>query len=204
MIVMGMKNPNPKRNSIIHVQNVILSELNNIVPNRETQRYIIAYEQKSYRVHYLTYKIAKELLRSEINKKPVDINIREDYRFKIKSTDTERGLMKNIIARIVPTRYDSIQSVYGKIITLKWRRTGKGGTDDILFNINECNIIANYNTITDVCYKKVSSQISGGGTHGVRTYIVISKSHGEYEVGKKVIISNTGKTYFEIPLRLSF
>jgi len=204
MIVMGMKEQIPKRHSIIHVQNVILTSPINMYIARETSKYIIGYEPKNYRVHTLLYKIEKSLI-NNLDKAKVDINVKEDYRWRIHMADKEISrTMKNIITRIVPTRYESYTPVYAKIITLKWRRTGKGGTDDISFNINECNIIANYNTITDVCYKKISNQISGGGTHGVRTYIVISKSHEEYEVGKKVIISNTGKTYFEIPLRLSF
>jgi len=200
--MMGMKNPNPKRNSIIHIQNVILSELNNIVPNRETQRYVIAYEQKSYRVHYLLYKVDKELVKDKISERRVDINIREDYRFKIKSTDTERVLMKNVVVRIVPTRYPSLDPIYAKFITFKWRHTGKGAVDTIEFTVPECPMITNSSNLKGICYKKIANQLSWGGTHGTHTYLIASTIAGEHKIGNQVIISNTGKTYMEIPVTI--
>jgi len=198
--MMGMESPNPKRNSVIHVQNTILSGLENILPVRETDKYVIAYEQKSYRIHYLLYKIAKELAKREANYKQVDINIREDFRWRIKMSDTEKQMMKNVTVRIVPTRYQSYTAVYAKILSFRWRRTGKGGTDELMPNINECPMIVNYNTIDSICYKKIATQVSHGGTHGTQTYIIISRATGEYVIGKHAIISNSGKTYLELPI----
>ena len=198
--MMGMESPNPKRNSIIHVQNAILSGLENILPVRETDKYIIAYEQKSYRIHYLLYKIARQLAKGEANYKQVDINIREDYRWRIKMSDTKKETMKNVTVRIVPTRYQSYSAVYAKFITLKWRKTGKGGITETRLNISQCPMIANSSDLNDICYKKVANQVSGYGTHGLTTYIVLSPKAGVYTIGKQEILSNSGKTYLELPV----
>ena len=115
-------------------------------------------------------------------------------------SDTKKETMKNVTVRIVPTRYQSYTAVYAKILSFRWRRTGKGGTDEFMPNINECPMIANYNTIDSICYRKVASQTSGGGTHGTRTYLIVSKDQGEYTIGKHAIISNSGKTYLELPI----
>ena len=198
----NMMENKPKRNSIIHVQNAYLYNLGDIVPNRETDKYIIGYQQKVYRIHYLLYKISKELLRDKISQKQVDINIREDFRWRIKMSDTEKQMMKNVTVRIVPTRYQSYTVVYAKILSFRWRRTGKGGTDEFMPNINECPMIANYNTVYSICYKEIGSQTSGGGTHGTKTYIVLSRSTGEHVIGKYTTVSNSGKTYLELPVRV--
>jgi len=200
MMMMGMENPKVRRSSIIHVQNTYLYDLVDIVPNRETDKYIIGYQQKVYRIHYLLYKISKELLRDKISQKQVDINIREDFRWRIKMSDTEKQMMKNVTVRIVPTRYQSYTAVYAKILSFRWRRTGKGGTDELMPNINECPMIANYNTVDSICYKEIGNQVSWGGTHGTKTYIIISRATGEYVIGKHAIISNSGKTYLELPI----
>ena len=198
--MMGMENPNPKRRSIIHVQNAYLYNLGDIVPNRETDRYVISYETKMYRVHYLVYKIRKELLRDKISQKQVDINIREDFRWRIKMSDTKKETMKNVTVRIVPTRYQSYSAVYAKFITLKWRKTGKGGITETRLNISQCPMIANSSDLNDICYKKVANQVSGYGTHGLTTYIVLSPKAGVYTIGKQEILSNSGKTYLELPV----
>jgi len=200
--MMGMESPNPKRNSVIHVQNTILSGLENILPVRETDKYVIAYEQKSYRIHYLLYKIAKELAKGETANKRVDVNVREDYRWRIKMSDTEKQMMKNITVRIVPTRYQSYTAVYAKILSFRWRMTGKGAVDQLIFGIDECPMITNYNTVDSICYKKIGNQVSWGGTHGTKTYLIISRATGEYVIGKHAILSNSGKTYLELPVRV--
>ncbi len=64
-------------------------------------------------------------------------------------------------------------------------------------------MITNYNTIDSICYKKIANQVSAGGTHGTRTYIIVSRSPGEYKIGKQAILSNSGKTYFEIPYKVT-
>ena len=193
----------PKRNSIIHIQNAHIYNLGNIVPNRETDKYIIGYQQKVYRIHYLLYKISKELLKDKISQKQVDINIREDFRWRIKMSDTEKQIMKNITVRIVPTRYKAYQPVYANILSFRWRRTGKGGTDETIFSISECQMIINSNSLGDICYKKIASQVSHGGTHGTQTYLIVSKDQGEYTIGKHTIISNSGKTYLELPVTIT-
>jgi len=196
------KKQNIKRHSIIHVQNAILSGLENILPVRETNKYVIAYEQKVFRVHYLLYKIAKELVKDKIADKRVDINIREDYRLHIKNGDNNTDIMKNVVVRIIPTRYEQYNTIYATFITFNWRYTRKGGTDETKFNISQCPMIANYNNLSDICYKKVASQVSGYGTHGLRTYIVLSPKAGVYTIGEHISISNTGKSVNELPITI--
>jgi len=200
--MMGMESPNLKRRSIIHVQNAFISNPINLYVARETSRYIIAYELKNYRVHSLLYKIEKSLI-NNLGKAKVDINVREDYRWRFHVTDQEiSNTMKNITVRIIPTRYEQYNTIYATFITTKWRKTGKGGTDEFMPNINECPMIANYNTVYSICYKEIGSQTSGGGTHGTKTYIVLSRSTGEHVIGKYAIVSNSGKTYLELPVRV--
>jgi len=201
--MMGMKENKPKRKSIIHIQNVRIYNLQNIVPNRETSKYVVAYEMKTYRVHYLMYKIEKDLAKGKISQKQVDINVREDYRYKIKFTDTGRGLMKNVTVRIIPTRYPEFDTLYATFITTKWKRTGKGAIDQLTFSIEECPMITNYHMTNNICYKKVASQISAGGTHGTKTYLIIAKTPGQYRIGTQEILSNSGKTYLELPVTIT-
>ena len=200
--MMGMESPNLKRRSIIHVQNAFISSPINLYVARETSRYIIAYELKNYRVHSLLYKIEKSLI-NNLGKAKVDINVREDYRWRFHVTDQEiSNTMKNITVRIIPTRYEQYNTIYATFITTKWRKTGKGGTDETIFSISECQMITNSNSLGDICYKKIGSQTSGGGTHGTKTYIVVSRSTGEFVIGKYATISNSGKTYLELPVRV--
>jgi len=148
------------------------------------------------------YKIEKDLAKGKISQKQVDINVREDYRYKIKFTDTGRGLMKNVTVRIIPTRYPEFDTLYATFITTKWRMTGKGAVDQLLFDIDECPMIVNYNNLNKICYKKIGNQVSWGGTHGTKTYLIISRATGEYVIGKHAILSNSGKTYLELPVRV--
>ena len=144
-------------------------------------------------------KISKELVNTsqdtiQINK-AIDINIREDYRFRIKLTDkltnvNQEFKMKNIVMRIIPTRYNDLEPIYAVLFDFKWRHTAKGGRDELDFSIPECPIIVSSSTINNVCYKRISSQVSGSGTHALRTYIIIAPKRGVYEIGKWVKTSN--------------
>jgi len=196
------KKQNIKRHSIIHVQNSILSGVENMVVARETDKYVIGYEMKQYRVHYLIYKVSKDLIRSQNDKKQVDINIREDYRLHVKNGDGNTDIMKNVTVRIVPTRYQQYNTIYATFIKFSWRRTNKGGTDETKFNISQCPMIVNSNNLNDICYKKVANQVSGYGTHGLHTYIVLSPKTGVYTIGEHISISNTGKSVNELPITI--
>ena len=201
--MMGMENPKVRRSSIMHIQNAFISKPINVYVARETSRYIIAYELKKYRAHSLLYKIEKSLI-NNLDKAKVDINVREDYRWRFHMTDQEiSNTMKNITVRIIPTRYPEFDTLYTTFVIMPWRRTGKGGTDEFMPNINECPMIANYNTIDSICYKKIASQLSHGGTHGTQTYIIVSRNTGEYVIGKHAILSNSGKTYLELPVTIT-
>ena len=187
--------PIPKRESVLHAQNVFLSSPVNIFPRRETGKYIIGYEPKRYRVHYLVYKIDKKLVDKTLNKMEfnmaIDINIREDFRYSIKLSDpnsTVKG--KNVVLRILPTRYANLQPIYGTFYIFDWRRTGMGGLDELNITLEECPMVVNSTTISDVCYKEVSRQVSFGGTHGTRTYMLISPRKGNYKIGEWVHYSN--------------
>jgi len=190
-----------KRRSIIHALNVFLTIPISVFPSRETNKYIIGYQPKTYREHNMVIKISKELIDTsqdtiQINK-AVDINVREDYRFRIKLTDKNQEFkMKNIVMRIIPTRYNNLEPIYAMLFDFKWRHTAKGGLDELQFGIPECPIIVSSSTIDNVCYKRISSQISGSGTHALRTYIIIAPKRGVYEIGKWVKTSNeTFHTY---------
>jgi hypothetical protein len=109
-----------KRESIIHAQNVFIKKPIEIYLNRETNKYVLGYEIKSYSNHRLIYKISKNLVNKIENpvkfERSVDINIQEDYRLSIKSTDTFWKIRtKNITLRSVPTRYENLQNLYGII-----------------------------------------------------------------------------------------
>ena len=194
-----MKGESVKRESILHVQNVFLTNPIRIYLNRETQKYVIGYEPKIYRIHYLTYKISKELINKAENQiitnTNIDINVREDFRYTIKRTDArDNSIMKTVIVRIIPTRYAELKPIYGTIFNFKWRRTGAGGVDQLDYEISECPTIANGTTINNVCYKRISNQVSFGGTHGIHTYIVLAPQKGRYKIGEWIKISNVSKS----------
>jgi hypothetical protein len=159
----------------------------------------VGYEPKVYRTHYLLYKIDRKLVNKTENSikfsVAVDLNVREDFRNSLKSSDPNSRINgKTVVVRIIPTRYAELQPLYATIFSFKWRRTGMGGLDLLQFQISECPMIANSGTINDVCYKRVGSQVSGGGTHGIHTYIVISNERGRYTIGEWVKISNVSKS----------
>jgi len=194
-----MKPIREKRESILHVQNVFLVNPIRIYLNRESQKYVIGYEEKHYRVHYLVYKLSKELIRKIENpikiNQAVDINVREDFRNSLKFTDPNTyGSMKTTIIRIIPTRYDDIPPLYATIFSFRWRRTGMGGVDEIKYEISECPMISNSTTVNHVCYKKIASQTSFGGTHGTYTYAILSNERGRYRIGEWIKISNVSKS----------
>jgi len=189
------KRESPKRKSIVHAQNVFFTTPVNIFPNRETEKYVVGYEPKTYRIHYLTYKISKELIdnaeNSIKNNVAVDVNVREDFRWTIKKNDPKADqLMKTVVLRVVPTRYTGLQPIYSMIFRFNWRKTGAGGLDKIQFKIPECPTIVNGNIVSDICYKKIASQVSYGGTHGTYTYLILSSQRGQYEIGEWVHYSN--------------
>jgi hypothetical protein len=192
-----------KRKSIMHALNVFLVNPINVYLKRETQKYVIGYEPKHYRIHHLLFKFSKDLINNfqfntvneiRINSN-IDINIREDYRFSIKANNPIWNIkMKNIVARIIPTRHADLQPLYGMIYHFGWRHTGAGGRDFIQFSIPECPLIVSNNTISSICYKLISTQISGGGTHSLHTYIIISLTRGQFHIGDWVKITNVNKS----------
>jgi len=187
-----------KRKSIIHIQNVFLMNRISIYLARETQRYIIGYEPKYYRIHNLLIKIDKSLIVDSNNpinlENGLDINVREDYRYTIKSNNPIWNVKtKNVSVRIVPTRYSNLTPLYGMIYHFGWRKTNAGGIDLLKFEIPECPLIANSNTVSNICYKLISVQRSGYGTHGTKTYIILSKSHGKYEIGEWIKVTNQNR-----------
>ena len=187
-----------KRKSIIHIQNIFLKNALNVYLDRETRGYMIGYELKFYSMHNLLYKISKNLV-SEIRNPiqintNVDINVNENYRLTIKSTDDVWKIRaKNVTMRIIPSRYDNLQPLYGTIEKYGWRHTGAGGRDQIKFEIPECPIISNSMTINGICYKQIASQVSGGGSHGVHTYIILSPKSGNFEIGTWLRVSNQNR-----------
>jgi len=194
-----MKGESARRKSIVHIQNVFLTSSVKIFVSRETGRYIIGYEPKIYRVHFLVFKIDKQLMNKPENpikiNTAVDLNVREEFRYNIKKSDPNSGIEgKNITVRIIPTRYGTISPLYATIFSFRWRKTQMGGVDEIEYEISECPTISNSTTINTVCYKKIGSQVSFGGTHGTHTYIVLSSERGRYRIGQWVKISNVSKS----------
>jgi hypothetical protein len=190
-----MEEQSVKRYSILHAQNVFFGAPVNIFPVRETGKYIIGYEPKRYRVHYLLYKIDKRLVSKtqnpmEINT-AVDINIREDFRDRIKFSDPNSRIEgKTVVFRIMPSRYAELSPIYAIIYTFEWRHTGAGGLDELNITLEECPMVVNSTSIRDICYKEVSRQVSFGGTHGTRTYLLLSSKRGQYTLGEWVHYSN--------------
>lgn len=194
-----MKPIREKRNSILHVQNVFLSHPISIYLARETPKYFVGYELKQYRIHHLLYKLSKDLLgkvENPINvSRAVDINVREDFRWFIKRTDPNSRIEgKTIIVRIVPTRYHDISPLYATIFSFRWRKTEMGGVDEIKYEIPECPIISNSNSVHNVCYKRIGFQRSFYGTHGTYTYVVLAPEKGRYRIGEWIKISNVSKS----------
>jgi len=194
-----------KRKSVLHALNVFLTNPMSIYIVRQTDRYIIGYEPKKYREHRLLYKIDKNLINepqfSVVNEVkinvPIDINVREDFRNTIKANDPQWHIKtKNITVRFISTRYNELPPLYATFYQFEWRHTAKGGLDELEFSIPECPLIVSSSTIDNVCYKRISSQLSGSGTHALQTYLVLAKSKGVYTIGKWIKVSNeTFHTY---------
>jgi hypothetical protein len=192
-----------KRKSILHVQNIFLTNSIDVYCVKETEKYTICYEPKRHRYHSLVIKLDKKLI-SNINKfvvheisvkEPVDINIKEDFRLKAKETDVEYLNGIRTIMRIVPSRYTSIYNpLYGVILKTLWRHTGMGGLTTIELSIPECPVITNSTTISNICYRLISVQRSGGGTHGLHTYLILAPKRGQFKIGEHVKISNINKS----------
>jgi len=184
-----------RRKSVIHALRVFLTNPITIYPSRTTQKYLIGYEPKVYRIHQLTYKISKELVNNSIQnvniQTAVDINVREDYRFSIHfPIEHKIPEMKTVVVRVIPTRYNDYEPIYGIFYQFKTRKTGAGGRDELIFNIPECPIISTFYSIPNTCYKLISEQMSATGSHGINTYIILAKNHGEYNVGKWKKVTN--------------
>ena len=201
-----------KRKSIIHALNVFLVNPIPIYIVRQTNKYVVGYEPKKYREHRLMYKIGKNLINEPqfgiINQVkidvPIDLNVREDFRNTIKADDPQWHVKaKNITVRIIGTRYNESPSLYGALFHFEWRHTAKGGHDELEFSIPECPVISNSSTVTSVCYKRIASQISGGGTHALQTYIILAPQKGQYVIGKWIKVSNETFHTYETPVTVS-
>jgi hypothetical protein len=192
-----------KRESVIHILNTFLVNPINIYIARETEKYIICYEPKRYRIHNLVYKIEKDLVKGiqfkiQFKKENkikldtnIDINVRTDFRETIKEDDPQWYIKaKNITVRIVKTRYNEFSSLYSMIYQFYYRKTGAGGVDRLEFSIPECPVISNANTVKNVCYKLIGKQVSGSSTHELHTYLLIAPLRGQYTIGNHIRISN--------------
>jgi len=192
-----------KRRSILHALNVFLVNPIPIYFKRESTRYYIGYEPKKHRVHYLVYKVSKNLINTPqfdiVNEikldTNVDLNVREDYRLSIENwgskPKTNRDFrMKNVTVRVVLTRYSNYEPIYGLIFQFKTRKVNAGGRDELKFSIPECPLISSHDSIPNVCYKLISKQRSNTGNHGIDTYIILAKARGSYQIGEWKRLSN--------------
>ncbi len=184
---------------ILNVQNVFLVNPIDIYIIRETEKYVVGYEPKRHTFHYLKYKISRELINEIKFDKENEIKINNAVDIEISKkmkeiSDKWEFNVKNVAMRIIPTRYNNLQSnlqsLYGTVYQFYYRKTSAGGLDKIEFTIPECPIIVNSNTISNVCYKLISKQISGSGTHQLHTYLIIVPLRGQYVIGQHVWISN--------------
>jgi len=180
---------------ILNVQNIFLVNQINVYVKKETEKYIIAYEPKRHTFHFLKYKISKSLISNvKFNKengirinKCIDIIV-EKY-LKEFSEKWEFNV-KNVVVRIIPTKYNNLKPLYGIIYQFNWRKTGNGGLDKLEFSIPECPVIVNSSTVNNICYKLVSIQKSAGGSHGLETYLIVTPENGKYIIGNHIRISN--------------
>ena len=180
---------------ILNVQNVFLVNPIDIYIIRETEKYVVGYEPKRHTFHYLKYKISRELINEIKFDKENEIKINNAVDIEISKkmkeiSDKWEFNVKNVIMELIPTKHGNLSQLYGIIYRFNYRKTNAGGVDRLEFSIPECPIITNSTSITNICYKEVSRQISGGGTHQLHTYIIISKDKGEYNIGNHIRISN--------------
>lgn len=181
--------------SILNVKNVFLVNPINIYAKKEDVKYIIAYEPKRHTFHWLVYKIDKNLVSNIVFDKNNEIKINSaidiDVTKKLREISEKWELnVKSVVMRIIPTKYNNLKPLYGIIYRFNYRKTNSGGTDKLEFTIPECPVIVNSNTISNVCYKLISKQISGSGTHQLHTYLIVAPSRGQYEIGNHIRISN--------------
>jgi len=181
--------------SILNVKNVFLVNPVDVYIVRETNRYVIGYEPKRHTFHYLKYMIDKTLISKLMFSKEniIEINNAVDINVDIKLreiSDKWEFNVKNVIMELIPTKHGNLSQLYGIIYRFNYRKTGGGGTDKLEFSIPECPVIVNSNTISNVCYKLISKQISGSGTHQLHTYLIIAPLRGQYVIGQHVWISN--------------
>ena len=205
-----------KRHTIIVIPNAIIMTPISFYPAKiqRSCKYIYGYEPKKYRIHGLLIKISRDLLSdngaSDIKiAKNVEILVRDDYRILLKTREIEKDgkVEKEDIPffgwkrmlTIMPSKYQDLQPLYVGIYQFEWRSTTKGGTDSLQFTIPECPVITKADTISNVCYKEISYQSSGTGTHGTKTFLVVAKEHGYYEVGIHHWSSNYHKHYRDEP-----
>jgi hypothetical protein len=184
-----------KRESVIHVQNVFLTNPIKVYIVKETEKYIIGYEPKRHTFHYLLYRIDKSLVANikfnTENQLKIDRTIDINVSKKMKEiSDKWEFNVKNITVKIIPTKHSNLPQLYGEIYQFSWRKTGSGGHDKLEFIIPECPVIVNSNTISNVCYKLISKQISGSGTHQLHTYLIIAPQRGNFAIGNHINISN--------------
>jgi len=180
---------------ILNVQNVFLVNPINIYVKQEMEKYMIGYEPKRHTFHYLKYMIDKTLISKLMFNKEniIEINNAVDIDVDIKLreiSDKWEFNVKNVVMRMISTKYNNLKPLYGIIYRFNNRKTSSGGIDKLEFDIPECPVITNSNTISNVCYKLITKQISANGTHGVETYLIVAPRKGEYVIGNHVNISN--------------
>ena len=177
--------------SIIHIQNVFLLNPIEIYTKNYTEKYLFCYEPKKHTFHYLYFKIDKKLVNgiklNSYTKFSVNTNVDINVKAILKS-ETEK--LKGIEMRIIPTRFTNISPLYGIIYNFNTRKTGAGGRDLLELTIPECPVIVNSTTVSSICYKLISKQLSRGGSHGINTYLILAPSRGEYTIGNHINISN--------------
>ena len=102
------------------------------------------------------------------------------------------------VARIIPTRHADLQPVYAKFVAFYGKHTGLGGRDELIFEIPECPTIITSEIMKanslEICYKKLETQKSGGGTHFYKVYLVLATKQGSYRVGYEYYLSNSHRT----------
>lgn len=210
-LIKGKAKAQVKKGSIIHVLNAVITSPITVIPYGESEggRYIIGYEPKLYRAHGLVYKLDKVLLPGHVDsgntvtfniQSNVDVNVTRDYRVYVKRSDpsTFTGLGTKVQVRVVPSRYvQKFEPLYAVFMQSLWKHTNAGGMVKAVLNVPECPTISNSLTVNGVCYKLLSRQVSGGGTHGMETYIFVSPSRGSFKVGKSFYRSNSGSTKIE-------
>ena len=192
-----------QQKSIIHVQNIFLINSIDIYLRKYTEKYVIGYQPKRYTFHYLKYKIDKSLtegikfntyIKFKIDTN-VDINVKAIFKDNInQGIHSWNTNLKSIDMRIIPTRFTNISPLYGIIYNFNTRKTGAGGLDKLEFSIPECPVITNSTTISSICYKLISKQISAGGSHGLETYLIVAPSKGQYEIGNHINMSNINQS----------